>query len=227
MPDEEVVEPLQSDADRWDPDTRKYIESLRRESAGYRERAKSAEQYDQYFGSYDDADRQVWFGLAQEMQSNPKAAAEYMRQIADGVLTSYQEEVPAVQQDPSSPNYITMEDFQAWQQESALEAEVAGIEREATGLGYNPNSAKYIQLLWTAQHETNGDLAAADQALRQQAEEEYQGYIAEKSQDAARTGRTAAPGGQGSEVGGQRELKTWADAQRALEARIAAAEGSR
>jgi len=219
------TEPLQSDVDRWDPDTRKYIESLRRESAGYREKAKAAAQYEEYFGSYDDQDRQVWFGLAQEMQRDPKAAAEYMKQISDGIMNSYQEQVPAAQQNPSNPNYITMEQFKSWQEQTALEAEVAGIEREAGAMGYNPNNAEYIELLWTAQHQTNGDLNAAHEALEGNKQRIIDEYLASKSQDAGRMPQ--APGGQGAAPGGQRELKTWADAQRALEARIAAAEGSR
>lgn len=229
MPDGEVMNvgdlSLTDGGDSQDMFPRDYVEKLRRESAGYRERAKQAEQYEQYFGGYDDSDRQVWFGLAQTMQSDPRAAAEYMKQISDGILNDYQEQVPQAQQNPGNPNYVTMEQFQQWQQNSALESEVAGIEREATAMGYNTNSAEYIQLLWTAQHQTNGDLNAAHEAINGERQRIIDEYLATKSQDASRMPQT--PGASGASPGGQRELKTWADAQAALEARIAAAEGNR
>ena len=97
--------------------------------------------------------------------------------------------------------------------ESATEMAVQGVMSEASELGYEPGSSEYIQLLYIANNETEGDLVAAAEVLDQQYTKMIEAYIAEKSGN-------MAPPPTGGIAANQDGVIDWKEARAAAEQRI-------
>lgn len=201
-----------------EPDTfdRQYVEKLRRESAGYRDKLRSYEEQYSVFDGYDDEERAVWKDLASTWKQDPRAAAEAMNQIAQSVLEQKMAEA-AEAEEP-----LTRGEFQRMQAEAKAEAQrqadVGRVEHEARELGYDLSSRAYRVLLLTASELPSGDLAEAHAMLEADRQRDRDEYKAQLMRDAEQS--PMPPAGNGSSPSGERQLKSWADAEAAMEARL-------
>lgn len=204
-----------------EPDTfsREYVQELRREAAGYRERAKAGEQYSEIFGAYSDEDRAAWLELGKAWKDDPKTAAANMKRIAEAALEQYVEQMEADNQPLTRAEYKAMQEQAV---KAAKEAETqARIEHEAASLGYSKDSLDYEILLLTAARTSNGDIKAAHEALRAQKQKAIDEFLAQKAAEAE--GSPKPPVGSGGAASTERKIDGWNSARASLEARIAAA----
>lgn len=208
------TDPFESGADSFD---RKYVEGLRKESAGYRERAK---QYESVFSSYDDDAKGAWLDLAKTFADDPIVAAEKMRTIASEILESSETEAN-LGADGDVP--LTRAEYETLKQEEqaqeAQKAAVREVETEAEGLGYTKDTRDYYNLLLIAQNETGGDMKKADEVFKAERQKMVDDYLAEKAQDAS--GSSAPVTGQ--IPSSEQEIKSFADAKASLKQRLLAA----
>lgn len=208
--------------DKWDDDTRKYIEDLRSESAKYRQRGK---RYNEVFDGYEEEAINEWLDLANTLKSDPRAAAGRFQEIAEAILAAEQEaagqeEAPGAEA-PAAETF-TRADFERLMAEREakmdLDRRVAQIEVDARGLGYTVGSEAYQELLWIASNLPSGSIQEAHDRL----EAKYQAYYDRRVQ--ALGGKPAPqvpdPNG-GVAAPGDGKLKTFADANAALDAWLA------
>lgn len=201
-----------------EPDSfpRSYVEELRRESAGYRQRAKP---YDDVFGTLDDDSRSYLLELNQALVAGDTDRA---RALWDGIFA--EPGTPAAPQAPAAPvldqsaGYLTAADLtrilDERERRAAEQAAVKSIEDEAGSLGYSTDSADYVQLLWTANNVTNGDIAAAHAHLQAERQKIIDAYIASRQQ-AADSSAVAAPQ-TGAAPSTEQPIRTLEDAKAAL-----------
>jgi hypothetical protein len=156
---------------------RGYVDSVRREAQRYRNEAQTAaaaaKSYEDVFGVYEPADRQVWFDLARTWAADPAQAAAVMQQIAGSVLGGVPgpgtEPQPDEQATGADPDQLTAAQVQQLiaEQLSARDAKamesqaINEIYAEVRAGGIDPESAEGIMVLWNANHLTNGDIKAA------------------------------------------------------------------
>lgn len=213
-------DPFDSGADSFD---RAYVEKLRKESASYRTKAKDYEQYAKHFEAYGDEDRQVWAEAMRRFNEDPKSGAEYLDQIAKSVLAEYQDkaETPAAEDGDVPLTMAQYRELRAAEAAAAAEAaEVARIEKEATDLGYDPASDEYTYLLTVASRLPSGSLQEAHAKIEASYQARIEKYLQQKAADAE---GAPAPPAEGNAPSGERQIRTWADARAAAEARIDAA----
>jgi hypothetical protein len=203
--------------EKWDPQTRKYIEDLRDESAKYRKRGQ---RYNEVFDGYEDDAVSEWLDLANTLKNDPKAAAERFQTIAQAILEANAEpEAPAV--DPNAePEVLTRADFDRLMAEREKQADLARrvtqIEADAKGLGYTPGSDDYQELLWIASSLPSGSVQDAHTKMQAK----YQAFFDKK---VAEMGGAPAPvvPAQGAPASGERQIKTFEQANEALDAYLA------
>lgn len=211
--DTPAADPFETGADSFD---RAYVERLRGESANYRTKAKP---YEEAFGGYTDEDRAVWFEAAKLLATDPKAGGEYLRSVADAVLQQYQEPAaPAAVEGDEKP--LTMAEYRSLREaESAQaksDADVARIESEAKTLGYTDlTSRSYRNLLMVAAELPSGDLKEAHELLEGEKQKLISDYLAAK---AAEADGPTPPAGSGFAPSGERQVKSFEDAKRGLDA---------
>lgn len=202
---------------------RKYVEKLRRESAGYRERAK---RYQEAFDGYDDVAVDEWLDYARSLRQDPRGTAQRMAELANSILEAYN--------DPTSPDHaaavqavdgleekagkiLTEDDYRrlraAERAEDERIANVRKIEAQARDLGYEVGSKRYKQLLNEAMELPDGNILKAHENLQAERQRIIDEYIAEKGQAAGR--RMPVQGVAGGESAP--EIKTWADSRKGLE----------
>lgn len=214
------TDPFDAGSDTFD---RSYVEKLRKESANYRTKAQP---YEETFGSYSDEDREVWFEAARRFAADPRDGGEYLKQIADAVLAEYQEQQDEpVTDDNDVP--LTMAQYQALRdaerQQAEQDAEVARIEKKAADLGYDTASEEYTYLLTVASRLPDGDLDKAHAKIQAAEEARFQARLDKMKADAEGS-PTAPNSGSGAAPSGERQLKTWRDAELASRARLEAAQ---
>jgi hypothetical protein len=179
---------------------RSYVEKLRTEGHKYRTEAQSAAQkaaeYDQVYGIYDDADRQVWFDLARTWAVDPARAAEAMNAIARSVLDEGKQSDSGGEtgqattvEDIAEQSGLTPEQVQAMisdalgarDQQAAQAQAVQDIFDEVRTRGYDPETREGFMVLWTANNETDGDLDAAVDRIKQYKQGIIDEYVAGRS----------------------------------------------
>lgn len=180
--EDEVEVEIPDELPEGDMFKRDYVEKLRRESAGYRERAKK---YQSAFDGYEEDAVAEWLRLAQNLRADPKATAAEFQKLAEEIRAVYpEEEVPAIEEvfsDGEQP--LTIADLQRLlderEQEQDMKVRVAAIETEATGLGYKLGSDEYDELLWTATRLDSGSVKEAHDKLKARDQAVIDRYVAD------------------------------------------------
>lgn len=204
--------------DKWDPETRKYIESLRSESAKYRQRGQK---YNEVFDGYEDEAVDEWLSLADTLKNDPRAAAERFQEIAQAILDAQleqEEEEPT--QAPEGDRPLTRAEVEAMlaerERQADLKQRTAQIELDAKTLGYQLGSEDYDELLYTASRLKNGSIQDAHAKLLAKKQAVIDGYVQSLAQKPAPT----VPG-DGSPASGEQKLRTFEEANSALDAWLA------
>jgi hypothetical protein len=190
---------------------RGYVERIRAEGAKHRVAAREAAEklngYEQVFGQYDEVDRGVWLDLARTWATDPAAAAQTMDRIARAVLADggTQADVVEAQQEAMvetiaaelpglTTEAVRAEVNAALAERAAAEAQekaIQSVHAELREAGFDPNSADGFAVMWTANHETGGDLQAAIAQRKAAKQAIIDEYVAER----ARGGPLPAPDG--------------------------------
>lgn len=164
---------------------RGYVENIRTQAARYRTEAQQAaaalQPFQDVYGAYDEADREVWFTLAKEWASDPNRAATIMREIANDVLGQTAGGSPAtatpgtppseldMPETPTQLEQLTAEQVKALvdsqlaerDQKQAVDRQVEEVFTELRAAGYEPESDEGWWILRNAAQRTNGDIKAA------------------------------------------------------------------
>ena len=201
--------------DKWDPETRKYIESLRGESAKYRQRGQ---RYNEVFDGYEDDAVNEWLDLANTLKEDPRAAAERFQSIATAILESQTDPEPEVTLDPETADApLTRAEFDKLMAEREKAADLkrreVQIEVDAKTLGYQPGSDDYDELLYVASRLKDGNIQKAHERMTAKKQAVIDAYVASLGGKPAPT----VPA-DGSPASGEVKLKTFEDANKALEA---------
>lgn len=215
---------------------RSYVEKLRTEGQKYRTEAQTAAQraqeYDSVYGIYEPDDRQVWMDLARTWAVDPNRAAELMSTIARSVLDEGNGDgvggsVPTADADTAeaiaeaSDGRLTPDQVQAMidealagQAQSAAEAQaIEDIYGEVRSHGFDPETREGFMVLWTANNETDGDIGAAVEKMKQYRQGIIDEYVAGRSGAKA----IPAPGG-GVPAAQSVGIESFDDARKATDA---------
>jgi hypothetical protein len=188
--------------------SRGYVEKLRKEAERYRSESQgNAEQlatYNEVYGQYEADDRDAWFSMAQEWARDPRAGAEMMKRISDAVLNDGVTPEEATQQviaedqvaaevaqagvnlTPEQVQALVDERFAAQDQERAQNNAVEEVFTELRAAGFDPQTREGHSVLWTANHETNGDIAKAIEIVKADRQAIIDDYVSGKSAPTAR-----------------------------------------
>ncbi len=203
--------------DKWDPETRKYIESLRSESAKYRQRGQ---RYNDVFEGYEDDAVNEWLELAETLKADPKAAAGRFQEIAQAILDANQEAEVAPVDHAANDAPLTRAEFDALMAErekaADLRARTIQIEVDAKTLGYQPGSDDYDELLYTASRLPGGSIQKAHEKIAARKQAVIDSYVASLGQKPAPTVPSA-----GAPASGEVKLASFEDANTALDAWLA------
>ena len=186
-----------------------YVAGVRSEAARYR---TEANRYKQAFEGYDDETVDTWLTAVATWKEDPATVAEWMVEQGSPYLDKNNEEAFNEAEMPLT-RYELQEILAERDNESATEMAVQSVMSEASELGYEPGSSEYIQLLYIANNETEGDLVAAAEVLDQQYANMIEAYIAEKSGN-------MAPPPTGGIAANQDGVIDWKEARAAAEQRI-------
>lgn len=189
--------------------SRGYVEKLRKQGQTYREQAQThAEQlaeYESVYGQYEPDDRQAWFEMANRWAEDPRAGAEMMQRIADAVLNEGKTPEEATEQviaedqvaaeaqqagvamTPEQIQALVDERLAAEKAQAAQEQAVEQVFTELRAAGFDPQSRDGHSVLWTANHETGGDIAKAIEIVKADKQKIIDEYVAAKSAPSART----------------------------------------
>lgn len=207
-----TAEPSALDTEFGDSDavvSRGWAEKIKKEGQTYRERAQEYEaklaEYEQVYGQYEAEDRQAWFEMANRWAEDPRSGAEMMQRIADAVLNEGKTPEEATEQviaedqiaaeadaagvamTPEQIQALVDERFAAQKAEEAQEAAIQGVFAEITAAGFDPQSRDGHSILWTANNETQGDIAKAIEIVKADKQKIIDEYVASKSAPSART----------------------------------------
>ena len=186
-----------------------YVAGVRNEAARYR---TEANRYKQAFEGYDDEAVDTWLTAVATWKEDPATVAEWMVEQGSPYLDKNNEEAFDQAEMPLTRNEL-QQILAERDNESATEMAVQSVMSEASELGYEPGSSEYIQLLYIANNETEGDLVAAAEVLDQQYTKMIEAYIAEKSGN-------MAPPPTGGIAANQDGVIDWKEARAAAEQRI-------
>ena len=162
-----LEEDIPQGADTFD---RQYVEKLRNEARGYRQRAKAAEetaQKYQVFEQFPESDQQVWTQMAGAWLENPSQSASMMQRIAQGVLgdpnATEEEKAEAVQDvaevaqaedDPritqDQVDQLVEQKLAAREEEQQRKAGVEQVHQELSAAGFDRGSLDSYSVLWIA-----------------------------------------------------------------------------
>lgn len=215
---------------------RTYVENLRRESQGYREKFVP---YRDAFEGYDDADRDVWLQAVRGFRDDPVGVARWMREQADAILAGDGQQQPAQgagagagADADAADRPVTVADLERFyadreraQAEAQVEADrqkaeaeaATAIRTEAEQLGYKPDTRAFRFLLNAAFHEFGGDLKAAHAALEADKKGHVDSFLAGRRGDADHTAHPVPP--TGGTAPAAETPKTWEQARAASAAR--------
>lgn len=153
-----------------------YVQKVRGQAAKFR---TSLRPYEEAFEGYEAEDRDAILTLARELQENPDTAARRMLEASRAIAGDRFDDWL----NGAEPEYLTPEalDARLAEREAAQrqEAEVAAIQKEAIDLGYTADSPDHAKLFWIAANQTNGDLKAADAAIKAERQSIIDAYVAE------------------------------------------------
>lgn len=186
-----------------------YVAGVRNDSARYR---TEAARYKKAFEGYDDETVDTWLTAIATWKEDPATVAEWMVEQGSPYLDKNNEEAFDQAEMPLTRNEL-QQILAERDNESATEMAVQSVMSEASELGYEPGSSEYIQLLYIANNETEGDLVAAAEVLDQQHTKMIEAYIAEKSGN-------MAPPPTGGIAANQDGVIDWKEARAAAEQRI-------
>jgi hypothetical protein len=190
-----------------------YVRALRDEAAEWRIKAQQASA--PWTGVTDD-DQKVWQEMIRLTQSDKKAAAAYMKTVAEYL------DGPAPAAEGAPAPQITERDIARMVDERVAATTQQGliheIEKEAAALGYKPGTREYVNLLWTAEHETEADLQAAHKKL--QAEQDERLREALEAREAERRGWPLVPRGGAAPGSEPKQPKTFEEAKASMMARL-------
>ena len=186
-----------------------YVAGVRNEAARYR---TEANRYKQAFEGYDDETVDTWLTAVATWKEDPATVAEWMVEQGSPYLDKNNEEAFNEAEMPLTRNDL-QQILAERDNESATDMAVQSVMSEASELGYEPGSSEYIQLLYIANNETEGDLVAAAEVLDQQYTKMIEAYIAEKSGN-------MAPPPTGGIAANQDGVIDWKEARAAAEQRI-------
>lgn len=186
-----------------------YVAGVRNEAARYR---TEANRYKQAFEGYDDETVDTWLTAVATWKDDPATVAEWMVEQGSPYLDKNNEEALSEAEMPLT-RYELQQILDERDNESATDMAVQSVMSEASELGYEPGSSEYIQLLYIANNETEGDLVAAAEVLDQQYTKMIEAYIAEKSGN-------MAPPPTGGIAANQDGVIDWKEARAAAEQRI-------
>jgi len=214
---------------------RGYVESIRREAQRYREEARGAATYNEVFGQYDQADRDVWLDLARTWSVDPNRAAQIMQQIAGNVLgevgvgagsagaagpgdppnqAAIEAELDAGSLTPEKVQELIDAKFTAQEAKRAEAAAINEVYAEVRSAGFDPDSAEGFMVLWNANHFTNGDIAEAVKMTNQYKQSIIDGYVQGRS-----SGTVPMPTAGGVQATGLAEpIRNLDDAKKATDA---------
>lgn len=198
---------------------RAYVESLRKESAGYRTKAKT---YEEAFDGYDDESREVFLSLAKDLINAPDDAARRMIEVSRSLLGDGFDAALT-----GEPKPLTQADVQRMLQEKDASAQeqaaIRAVEQEARDLGYKDQTPDIANLFWYAHNETGGDLKAAHEKVAAAKQSIIDEYLASKKSDGDAFVTTSTDGvGAGNSDG---PAKTLEEAKRRTIARLSAIPG--
>lgn len=212
---EHTIPEPSAEADTFD---RAYVEKLRRESAGYRDRAKK---YNDVFEGYEEDAVEEWLTLATTLKSDPKTAAARFQELAEAINAQYQEEAAAAEVaavEGDAP--LTRKELEAFWAAKQAESEqamlVKKIELDAKELGYEKGSDDYELLLFEASRLPNGSIQAAHEKIEARNKAILDAHL-------AKLGMQPNPKVpvQGAAPSGERQIKTFEEANAALDAWLA------
>lgn len=214
---------------------RGYVERLRKENQRYRnERNDARDQLKRYevFDAYEPDDQQAWLNLMQGWVADPMQVAPVFQQIAASVLGDGSDpggDIAAAQSIEDSmsqidnPADLTSDKVQemidaamsARDQATAERAAVEGVYAEIRAGGIDPQSREGMAVLWSANNETDGDIAKAIENVKA----DRQRIIDEYVQGAA-TGRTVTTPQTGVVASQDQPIQNLDDARKAADAFI-------
>lgn len=205
--------------DKWDPETRKYIESLRGESAKYRQRGQK---FNDVFDGYEEDAVNEWLELATTLKNDPRAAAERFQTIAQAILEAQEEVAPEAPVDHAAQDApLTRAEFEALmaerEQQAALKARTIQIEVDAKSLGYEKGTEDYDELLFVASRLPNGSIQDAHAKITAKRQAVIDRYVASLAAKPAPT----VPDPNGAPASGERKIRSFDEANTALDAWLA------
>lgn len=195
-----------------------YVHELREEAKGYRE---ALSEYEKVFG---DEVGQTWKTAAEMWRENPEAVAQWMAENAKPFLNDDDDEDDVDDDDDAAEPFVTIDMLQEVlneRDETFQEAQaLAELDRMAESLGYSPDSPEYVELLWFANNETEGDLEAADAKVKERREALLSELIDAKKGE-RENAASLPPEGSGGAPSNEKPITSWGDARASAEARIA------
>lgn len=228
-----VTEPVVTDpaATKVETFDREYVESLRRENATHRTRAKD---FEDAFQGYSPEQQKTLLGMVRGLADpgSQKATAAELKAIAEAIMAADEPVTPTGEADPLNAP-LTRREFEELQQRQKDEQRqtdaIAAIERDATTLGFPPlnpdgtDNMRYSMLLHAVQQPgIEGDLAKAAEAVKahdQAIIDQYAKSVAEGGQKwpptagtAPNTGPQQQPTERPTFKGARKALESWLDA---------------
>lgn len=205
---------------------RPYVEKLRRESAGYRDKAKK---FHEAFDGYEETAVEEWLEYVKGLRADPHATAKKMAVLSQDIIKAYEvndegeiqpEGTAASEGETARP--LTMADYEKLRTAERAQDEQQSLARkvvaDAEALGYEKGSRQYKILLTTAMELPDGSVHKAHEILKADRQSIIDSYVNEMR---ANGGRQLPPTGTAT---GQQEtsIKTWADSRSSLEDFLAA-----
>lgn len=201
MPDEEAVETLEDDetpevevpAGEMPAEWADHIKGLRKESAKYRTRAKDLESK---YSKYEADEVKPFLAAADALAAGDTdvVSAWVVRNAAaalgvgEDVLMALAVGDAGQIEETAEETGLTPEKIQEMVQAGIQEAlaakdyddKVHRVEENAKALGYTPETRDYMNLLWLAHHEYDGDLDKAHKALESEPQKHVDAFMEAK-----------------------------------------------
>lgn len=208
-------EPAKTGLDALPEEWQKEVREAREEAKRYRLRAK---EYDEVYDGLDDAGRGFLLELNKALKAGDTDAAQAMWDqlfTADPADPDPAAAPPATAMSADDIDRIVEEKLAAREQARQKEQAIADLDHQAEALGYKPGTRDYVNLLFVANHETNGDIAAAAEALKADRQKVIDEFLASKASDSEQHTTPAAPNG--SAPSGERPITDLRQAKAGLE----------
>lgn len=217
--DPAAADPAKTGLDALPEEWQKEVREAREEAKRYRLRAK---EYEEVYDGLDDDGRGFLLELNKALKAGDSDTAQAMwgQLFADPDAAAAAADPAAAGGDPDAPltaadiDRLVEEKLATREAKRAEDQAVADITKDAEALGYKPGSRDYVNLLYVANNETGGDLAAADQALKAERQKVIDEFVAAKATDSE---LHTTPAGDGSAPSGERQITDLRTAKAGLE----------